>query len=418
MAKIKKIIGREVLDSRGYPTVEAIVQLEDGSVGSFAAPTGASIGRHEAVELRDGDPKRFAGKGVLKCLHNILTILAPRIIGKDAADQAGIDKEMITADGSSDKSKLGANTIIAISAAVTKAQAASEHMTVYKYVAKLLTGTDTQKFQIPTPMFNILNGGKHGGGNTDFQEFMIVPPQATSYSSNLRVGTEIYYALKEVIANHSGITLVGDEGGYAPVLYSNSDALKLIEEAIQKAGYQLGTDIFFSLDIAASYFMENNEYKIKDRPVALSTNKFIDYFSALYDQYHVLSLEDPLSEDDWEGWSAITQKLGDKALIVGDDLITTNLERLNKAIEKKSCNAIIVKPNQVGTITETLEVAKRAKAANIKIVVSHRSGETNEDFIADFAVGINSEYAKFGAPARGERVAKYNRLLEIEYELS
>lgn len=418
MAKIKKIIGREVLDSRGYPTVEAIVQLEDGSVGSFAAPTGASIGKHEAVELRDGDPKRFAGKGVLKCLHNILTILAPRIIGKDATDQVGIDKEMIQADGTSDKSKLGANTIIAISAAVTKAQAASEHMTVYKYVSKLLTGTDTQKFQIPTPMFNILNGGKHGGGNTDFQEFMIVPPQATSYSSNLRVGTEIYYALKEVIANHSGITLIGDEGGYAPVLYSNSDALKIIEEAIQKAGYQLGTDVFFSLDIAASYFMENNEYKIKDRPVALSTNKFIEYFTALYDQYHVLSLEDPLSEDDWDGWAQITQKLGDKALIVGDDLITTNLERLNKAIEKKSCNAIIVKPNQVGTITETLEVVKRAKAANFKTIVSHRSGETNEDFIADFAVGINSEYAKFGAPARGERVAKYNRLLEIEYELS
>lgn len=418
MAKIKKIIGREVLDSRGYPTVEAIVQLADGSVGSFAAPTGASIGKHEAVELRDGDPKRFAGKGVLKCLQNILTVLAPLIIGKDAADQVGIDKEMIQADGTSDKSKLGANTIIAISAAVTKAQAASEHMTVYKYVSKLLTGTDSQKFQIPTPMFNILNGGKHGGGNTDFQEFMIVPPQATSYSSNLRVGTEIYYALKEVIANHSGITLVGDEGGYAPVLYSNADALKIIEEAIQKAGYQLGTDAFFSLDIAASYFMENNEYRIKDRPVALSTNKFIEYFTSLYDQYHILSLEDPLSEDDWDGWTQITQKLGDRALIVGDDLITTNLERLNKAIEKKSCNAIIVKPNQVGTITETLEVVKRAKAANMKIVVSHRSGETNEDFIADFAVGINSEYAKFGAPARGERVAKYNRLLEIEYELS
>jgi enolase len=418
MSKIKKIIGREVLDSRGYPTVEAIVQLEDGSVGSFAAPTGASIGKHEAVELRDGDPKRFAGKGVLTCLHNILTFLAPHLIGKDAADQAAIDKEMIQADGSSDKSKLGANTIIAISTAVAKAQAASEHMTVYKYVAKLLTGGDTQKFQIPTPMFNILNGGKHGGGNTDFQEFMIVPPQATSYSSNLKVGTEIYYALKDVIANHSGITLVGDEGGYAPVLYSNADALKIIAEAIEKAGYQLGTDVFFSLDIAASYFMENNEYKIKDKPVALSTLKFIEYFVALYDQYHVLSLEDPLSEDDWDGWAQITQKLGDRTLIVGDDLITTNLERLNKAIEKKSCNAIIIKPNQVGTITETLEVVKRAKAANFKTIVSHRSGETNEDFIADFAVGINSEYAKFGAPARGERVAKYNRLLEIEYELS
>ncbi|MEK7581202.1 MAG: phosphopyruvate hydratase [Patescibacteria group bacterium] len=418
MAKIKKIIGREVLDSRGYPTVEAIVQLDDGAVGSFAAPSGSSIGRHEAVELRDGDIKRYGGKGVLKCLHNILYVLAPRIIGKDAANQVEIDKEMIQADGTSDKSRLGANTILAISAAVAKAQSASEHSTVYKYISKLLSGTASEKFEIPTIMFNILNGGKHGGGNTDFQEFMIVPPQATSYSSNLRVGSEIYYALKEVIANHSGITLIGDEGGYAPVLYTNADALKIIEESIQKAGYSLGMDVFFSLDIAASYFMEGNSYKIKDRPVALSTNDFIDYFATLNEQYHILSLEDPLSEDDWDGWALITQKLGSKTLIVGDDLITTNLARLNKAIEKKSCNAIVVKPNQVGTITETLEVVKRAKEANFKIVVSHRSGETNEDFIADFAVGINADYAKFGAPARGERVAKYNRLLEIEYELS
>ena len=418
MAKIKKIIGREVLDSRGYPTVEAVVQLDDGAVGSFAAPSGSSIGRHEAVELRDGDIKRYGGKGVLKCLHNILYVLAPRIIGKDAANQVEIDKEMIQADGTSDKSRLGANTILAISAAVAKAQSASEHSTVYKYISKLLSGTASEKFEIPTIMFNILNGGKHGGGNTDFQEFMIVPPQATSYSSNLRVGSEIYYALKEVIANHSGITLIGDEGGYAPVLYTNADALKIIEESIQKAGYSLGMDVFFSLDIAASYFMEGNSYKIKDRPVALSTNDFIDYFATLNEQYHILSLEDPLSEDDWDGWALITQKLGSKTLIVGDDLITTNLARLNKAIEKKSCNAIVVKPNQVGTITETLEVVKRAKEANFKIVVSHRSGETNEDFIADFAVGINADYAKFGAPARGERVAKYNRLLEIEYELS
>lgn len=418
MAVVKKIIGREILDSRGYPTVEAIVQLEDGSVGSFAAPSGASIGRHEAVELRDGDQARFGGKGVLKCLHNIVAILAPKILGKDAANQAEIDKIIIEADGSEDKSRLGANTILSISAAVTKAQSASEKMTVYKYISKLLTGADSQKFQIPTPMFNILNGGKHGGGNTDFQEFMIVPPQATAYSQNLRLGAEVYYSLKEVITNHSGVTLIGDEGGYAPVLYTNSDALKLMEEAVQKANYKVGLDVFFSLDVAASYFLEGNVYKIKDKPVALTTNDFIDYYKTLNDQYHILSLEDPLSEDDWDGWAAITSKLGTETLIVGDDLITTNLSRLNKAIEKKACNAIIVKPNQVGTITETLEVVKRAKEANFKIVVSHRSGETNEDFIADFAVGIRADYAKFGAPARGERVAKYNRLLEIEYELS
>ncbi len=418
MAQIKKIIGREILDSRGYPTVEAIVQLSDGSVGSFAAPSGASIGRHEAVELRDGDPKRFNGKGVLKCLHNIVYILAPKIIGHDAQDQSGIDKIMIDTDGSADKSTLGANTILAISGAVAKAQSASEHVTLYKYISKLLTGDDTQKFQIPTPMFNILNGGKHGGGNTDFQEFMVVPTQATAYSQNLRTGSEIYYALKDVIANHSGITLVGDEGGYAPVLYTNADALKIIEEAVQKAGYSIGLDVFFSLDVAASYFFEGNAYKIKDKPVALSTQDFMEYFVTLNEQYHLLSLEDPLSEDDWDGWAQLTKKLGRETLIVGDDLITTNLGRLNKAIEKKSCTAVIIKPNQVGTITETIAVVKRAKEANLKIVVSHRSGETNEDFIADFAVGIAAEYAKFGAPGRGERVAKYNRLLEIEYELS
>lgn len=418
MAKITKIIGREILDSRAYPTVEAIVQLDDGSVGNFAAPSGISIGKHEAVELRDGDLKRYAGRGVLKCLENIVHILAPAVIGKDAADQAGIDKILISADGTENKSKLGANTILAISGAVAKAQSASERVTLYKYISKLLTGTDVQKFQIPTPMFNILNGGKHGGGNIDFQEFMIVPPAATSYSANLRVGTEIYYALKDVITNHSGVTLVGDEGGYAPVLFTNADALKLLEEAVTKAGYALGLDAFFSLDVAASYFMNGNEYKIKDKPVALSTKDFIDFFEILSAQFHILLLEDPLSEDDWDGWVELTARLGSKAIIVGDDLITTNVERLKKAIDKKACNAVLIKPNQVGTITETLEVVKVARSANFKIIVSHRSGETNEDFIADFAVGINADYAKFGAPARGERVAKYNRLLEIEYELS
>lgn len=418
MAKIAKIIGREILDSRGFPTVEAIVQLEDGSIGNFAAPSGISVGKHEAVELRDADPKRYAGKGVLKCLSNIINTLAPLMIGQDAANQTQIDKLLIDADGTPNKSKLGANTILAISGAVCKAQGASERITPYKYIAKLLTGTDVKKFQIPTPMFNILNGGKHGGGNTDFQEFMIVPPIATSYSSNLQVGTEIYYALKDVITNHSGLTLVGDEGGYAPVLFSNTDALKLLEEAVSKANYTLGLDVFFSLDIAASYFMDGNEYKIKDKPVALSTKDFIEFYQTLSDQYHILSLEDPLSEDDWDSWEELTKILGTKTIIVGDDLITTNLERLKKAVDKKCCNAVIIKPNQVGTITETLEVVKAAKAANIKLVVSHRSGETNEDFIADFSVGINADYAKFGAPARGERVAKYNRLLEIEYELS
>ncbi len=418
MAKIKKIIAREILDSRGMPTIEAIVQLEDGAVGSFATPSGISVGKHEAVELRDGDSKRYGGHGVLKALENILTFLAPALIGKDARDQAEIDKLMIQIDGTDNKSKMGANSILSLSGAITRAQAASLKITLYQYISSILTGKVAAQFSIPTPMFNILNGGKHGGGNIDFQEFLIVPPQANSYSQNLKTGVEIYYSLKEVITNHSGVTLLGEEGGYAPTLYSNSDAFKIIEESVTRAGYTLGLDTFLSVDVGSSSFMKGGAYKIKDRPVGLTASEFIDFFVALNEQYHMLSLEDPLSEDDWDGWHKITEAMGEKTIIVGDDLITTNMERLKKAIDKKSANGIIIKPNQVGTITETLEVVKVAKAANFKTIVSHRSGETDDDFIADFAVGIGSDYAKFGAPARGERVAKYNRLLAIEHELS
>ena len=267
-------------------------------------------------------------------------------------------------------------------------------------------------------MFNILNGGVHGGGNTDFQEFMVVPPQANTYTKNLRMAVEIYNQLKDVIASHSGVTLLGDEGGFAPVLYSNVDALKLIQDAITRAGYNLGLDVFFSIDAASSNFVKDGEYKIKDRPVSFSSTEFVDYYATLNEQFHFLSIEDPLSEDDWESWKRLNAKIGADTLVVGDDLITTNLQRLKKAINDKACNATIIKPNQVGTITETLDVVKEAKANNFKIIVSHRSGETNDDFIADFAVGVASDYVKFGAPARGERVAKYNRLLEIEHEIS
>ncbi len=418
MAKIKKIIAREILDSRGMPTIEAIVQLEDGAVGGFATPSGISVGKHEAVELRDGDSSRFGGHGVLKALENILTFLAPALIGKDASNQLEMDKIMIQIDGTDNKSKMGANSILALSGAIARAQAASLKLTLYQYISMLLSSQKSNQFSIPTPMFNILNGGKHGGGNIDFQEFLIVPPRANSYSQNLKTGVEIYYSLKEVITNHSGITLLGEEGGYAPTLYSNSDAFKILEEAVTRAGYTLGLDTFLSVDVGSSTFMKGGVYKIKDRPVGLTASEFIDFFVALNEQYHLLSLEDPLSEDDWDGWHKMTEAMGEKTIIVGDDLITTNMERLKKAIDKKSCNGIIIKPNQVGTISETLDVVKAAKAANFKTIVSHRSGETDDDFIADFAVGIGSDYAKFGAPARGERVAKYNRLLAIEHELS
>ena len=417
MAIIKKIIAREIIDSRATPTIEAIIELEGGAVGAFSVPSGLSIGKHEAVEIRDNDPKRFTGKGVLRALEHIYTNLAPLLIGKDSANQKELDQIMITADGTENKEKLGANSILALSGAIVKAQAVAQNMSLYSYIAALAE-TNNSAYKIPVPMFNILNGGAHGGGNIDFQEFMVVPPHSKSYTNNIKMGVEIYHTLHDVIASHSGITLVGDEGGFAPVLYSNIDGFKLLEDAISRAGYNLGLDVFFSIDAAASYFAKDGEYRIKDRPVSYSTSEFTDYYISLNDEFNLLSIEDPLEEDNWEAWKGLTAKIGKDTLVVGDDLITTNLTRLNKAVEAKACNAIIIKPNQVGTISETIDVVNEAKRQNFRTIVSHRSGETNDDFIADFAVGISADYVKFGAPARGERVAKYNRLLEIEHEIS
>lgn len=417
MAKIKKIIAREILDSRGNPTIESIIELADLSVGTFSTPSGISISKSEAVELRDKDQKRYRGMGVLTALEKIAKVIAPALIGQDAQNQQHIDNVMKQLDSTQDKSNLGANSMIAISGAVAKAQSVSFKMPLYQYLAKI-TGASTTQFSIPIPMFNIINGGMHASFNLDFQEFLIVPPKANTYSKNLTTATECYHELAQTLKTHSASTLVGDEGGFAPILYSNMDALKIMEEAITKAGYKVGLDIFFSLDVAASHIIQGNSFRIKDKPVPLTSSDLIDFYFSLNEQYHLLSLEDPLPEDDWDNWQLMTEKLGGEMLIVGDDLISTNPERLSKAIEQKACNSLVVKPNQIGTITETLEVVKNAKQAGFKIVVSHRSGETNDDFIADFAVGIGADYAKFGAPARGERVAKYNRLLEIEHELS
>ncbi|MEK9146898.1 MAG: phosphopyruvate hydratase [Patescibacteria group bacterium] len=417
MAKIKKIIAREILDSRASPTIEAIIQLADGSVGIFSSPSGISIGKSEAHELRDHDLKRYRGLGVLVALEKIARDIAPHLIGIEASDQRQIDQILIALDNTKDKSNLGANTLLAISGACAKAQATSQKIPLYQYLAQL-TGQNSSQFQIPTPMFNILNGGKHASFNLDFQEFMIVPPKANAYSKNLRIGVECYLALADVLKAHSAVTLVGDEGGFAPTLYSNMDALKILEEAVGRAGYRTGLDVFFSLDVAASHIQQGSTFRLKDKPVPLTVSDLIDFYITLNEQYHLLSLEDPLPEDDWQEWQQITQKLGGEMLIVGDDLIATNLERLERSIAQKACNSIVIKPNQIGTITETLDVVKKAKEANFKIVTSHRSGETNDDFIADFAVASGADYVKFGAPARGERVAKYNRLLEIEHELS
>lgn len=416
MAKITKITARQILDSRGYPTVETAVGLEDKSWGIFSSPGGTSKGKYEALELRD-NAKQFHGLSILNGLRKIHDQLAPQLIGQDAQNQVGIDELLIHLDNTENKSAIGANIILSLSGAICKAQANSAKKPLYQYIAQL-AGANTHEFEIPTPMFNLLNGGKHGGGNLDFQEFLIVPPQASNYWNNLKMAVETYINLKDVLKNHSALTLIGEEGGYAPPLYSNMDALKLLKEAVESAGYTYGLNVFFSLDVAASGLKDGNSYRIKDRPVALSGNDLTDFYVALNEEYHLLSIEDPFHEDDWDQWKNLMGKIGNETLIVADDAVATNLGRLQKAASEKIAGAVIIKPNQVGTITETIKTVKAAREAGLKIIASHRSGETNDDFIADFAVGIGADYAKFGAPARGERVAKYNRLLEIEHDLA
>lgn len=399
------------------PTVESIVELEDSSVGVFSTPSGTSTGKNEAFELRDGDPKRYRGLGVLKALEKIANEIAPHLIGQDSQDQQNIDHIMIELDKTPNKQNLGANAILSLSGAVVKAQAASAKMPLYQYLSHVL-GENANSFSIPTPMFNLIEGGAHADGNLDFQEFMIVPTKANSFTKNLKIGVECYMGLAETLRSHSLQTLVGQEGGFGPMLYSNMDAFKMLEEGAAKAGYRIGLDIFFAIDAAANNIKKGDTYRIKDKPVPLSANDLLDFYISLNEQFHLLSIEDPFAEDDWETWRDICRKLGTDTLIVGDDLITTNPGKLQKAIGEKAANATVVKPNQIGTISETLSLVKSAKDANFKIVVAHRAGETNDDFIADLAVAVGADYCKFGPPARGERVAKYNRLLEIEHELS
>lgn len=417
MSKIKKIVAREILDSRAVPTIETIIELEDGAAGIFSVPSGASKGKHEAKELRDGDPSRYAGLGVLNALKNISQVIAPKIIGLEANDQSSLDNLLIDLDGTNDKSRLGANAILSVSGAIAKAASLSQKIPLYLYISKL-SGESTNEFTIPTPMFNVINGGIHAGFNLDFQEFLVVGPKTNSYSQNLEFGAEMYYALKKTLQTHTNQVLIGDEGGYAPLLYQNTDVFKIFDEAAGMTGYRIGLDAFFSIDCAASNLKEGSAYKIKDRPTAMPAGDLIEFYIQLNEQYHLLSIEDPIAEEDWDDWVELNARIGTKTLIIGDDLIATNMERLKKAIEIRACNAVVIKPNQAGTITETLAVVSAAKSANFKIIVSHRSGETNDDFIADFAVGVAADYTKLGAPARGERVAKYNRLLEIEHELS
>jgi enolase len=411
MSTIKRVVAREILDSRGNPTIAVEVQLADGTTGQAAVPSGASTGKHEAVELRDEDTSRFNGKGVLKAVANVNKYIMPAIIGMPASNQAAIDHKLIELDGTANKSHLGANAILGVSLAAARAAAKLIGMPLYHYLGKAATYT------LPVPMMNILNGGKHAADSTDFQEFIVMPAGASNFHNALRMGTEVYHSLKAVLKSRGLNTNVGDEGGFAPSLPSNKDAIEAILAAIEKAGYKPGIDCFIALDPAASEFYHDGQYVLNREGVSLSSREMVDYYARWVSKYPIISIEDGMAEDDWDGWQLLTQKLGNKVQLVGDDLYVTSVDRLSKGISLKASNSILIKPNQVGTLTETIAAIKMARQANWTAVVSHRSGETEDTTIADLAVGLNTGQIKAGAPCRSERTAKYNRLLRIEEEL-
>jgi enolase len=414
MAKIVKVIGREILDSRGNPTVEADVWLEDGSTGRAAVPSGASTGEHEAIELRDGDKKRYLGKGTLKASQHVSGEIAAALQGMDAGDQRVIDQKMITLDGTSNKGRLGANAILAVSMAVARASAVSLRKPLYRYL-----GGDAASL-LPVPMMNILNGGAHADNSVDVQEFMIVPYGAVNFREALRMGAEVFHILKSVLKKKGYSTAVGDEGGFAPNLKSNEEALELILEAVQQTGYSIGTDIGLALDPASSEFYGTSKgryvFKKSDKSEKTS-EQMVEFWSNWVKQYPIISIEDGMAEDDWKGWKLMTDALGKKIQLVGDDLFVTNTERLARGIREAIANSILIKVNQIGTLTETLEAIRMAKDAGYTSVISHRSGETEDTFIADLVVGTGAGQIKTGSASRTDRIAKYNQLLRIEEEL-
>ncbi|MDR9755035.1 phosphopyruvate hydratase [Pseudomonas sp. SZMC_28357] len=415
MAKIVDIKGREVLDSRGNPTVEADVLLDNGIIGSACAPSGASTGSREALELRDGDKSRYLGKGVLKAVGNINGPIRDLLLGKDPADQKALDHAMIALDGTENKATLGANAILAVSLAAAKAAAQDQDLPLYAHIANL-NGTPGV-YSMPVPMMNIINGGEHADNNVDIQEFMVQPVGAKSFSEGLRMGTEIFHHLKAVLKARGLSTAVGDEGGFAPNLASNEDALKVISEAVSNAGYTLGTDVTLALDCAASEFYEDGKYNLSGEGQVFTAEGFADYLKGLTERYPIISIEDGLDESDWAGWKILTDKIGEKTQLVGDDLFVTNTKILKEGIDKKIANSILIKFNQIGTLTETLEAIQMAKAAGYTAVISHRSGETEDSTIADLAVGTAAGQIKTGSLCRSDRVSKYNQLLRIEEQL-
>ena len=409
---IYKIIAREILDSRGNPTIEVDVILSDGSLGRAAVPSGASTGEHEAVELRDNDTLRYLGKGVKKAVKIVNTTIANEIIGLDALNQKNIDEAMISLDGTSNKSKLGANSILGVSIAVAKSASNSKKMPFYEYI------NQNKTYTMPIPMMNIINGGSHADNNVDFQEFMVFPIGARSFSNALQMGTEIFHQLKKVLKNKNLSTSVGDEGGFAPNLKSNNEAIEVILKAIDNAGYKAGKNVYIALDVAASELFDKDKYIIKSENRSLSSDQMISYYQNIIETYPIISIEDGLDENDWGGWSLMNETLGDKVQIVGDDLTVTNINRLQKAIDLKAMNAILIKLNQIGTLTETLDAIALAKKANFGAIISHRSGETEDTTIADLAVASGVGQIKTGSASRTDRICKYNQLLRIEQNLS
>ena len=411
MSKIKNIISRQILDSRGYPTVETDVILENGTIGRASVPSGASTGKHEACELRD-DNKQYNGKSVKKAVSNVNGEIFDAITGNDVSDQSLIDNIMIDLDGTKNKTRLGANAILSVSLATATAAAKHYKLPLYKYLG------GTSNYKMPTPMFNVINGGAHANNKLSFQEFMIIPVNNINFSESLRKSTEVFHNLKKIINDKGLSTSVGDEGGFAPNLDSESDALDLISLAIKKSGFKLIDDFVFALDVAATEFYKKNKYQLMTQKKPFTSNEFSDFLKKLCRKFPIMSIEDPMAEDDWTGWSSLNSDLGDNIQIVGDDLFVTNLERLRLGIEKKSANAILIKLNQIGTLTETIECIELAKANKFETIISHRSGETENTFIADLAVALNSGQIKAGSLSRTDRIAKFNQLLRIEEGLS
>jgi enolase len=419
MAKIKQIKAYEIIDSHGFPTIEGVLVLDNGKQVKTSIPTGSSIGKYEAIELRDNNKERFEGMGVTQAVSYINDLIAPKLIGVSPLQQQQVDDWLIRADGTDNKSKLGANTLLTISQLFVTAAAADSGVPVYVYINKLFETINKKKIvieRIPAPIFNIINGAKHANNNLNFQEFQVIPSSSFPFSKAYQIGIEVYHELKRVLAYRNANISVGDEGGFTPNFSTNIDALEVLKEAMNRKGLKIGLDIYFGLDIAASSFYNNGKYEVKDRPHALKVEEYMEFILSIVENYRLLVLEDPLHEDDWASWKKLNEKISEELYLAGDDLITTNKSRLEKAIKEKACTTVVLKPNQIGTVTETLEVIHMARENNLNYIVSQRAGETNDTFIADLAVGIQADFVKFGAPSRGERVAKYNRLWQIERE--